>query len=70
MITDQLLTAKTVIRFGRERTQHDWKVEVVGDDAHGYRVQVQTKCGRVVETETTTKAAGFVTCESCKGVTA
>lgn len=65
-MTEQLLTAQTVIRFGRERAQHDWKVEVVGDDATGYQCQVQTKCGRVVEHETTSKTQGFVTCEPCK----
>lgn len=65
-MTDQLIASQTVIRFGRERTQHNWRVAVVGDDATGYRVQVQTTCGRVVETETTSKVQGFVTCAACK----
>lgn len=68
-MTQQLLTEQTIIRFGRERTQHDWRVAVVGDDTIGYRVQVQTKCGRVVD-ETAKKPKGFVSCDACKEATA
>lgn len=69
-MTDQLIAAQTVIRFGRERTQHDWCVQVRGDDARGYHVQLETKCGHVVDNENDTKTQGFVTCEPCKEATA
>lgn len=65
-MNDQLLTAQTVIRFGRERAQHDPCVQVRGDDTRGYYVQVETKCGRVVSNENDSKIQGFVTCEQCK----
>lgn len=62
----ELLTAKTVYRFGRKRTQHDWSVHVVGDDARGYRVQVRTRCGVVVtDSPDAALIEGFVTCEEC-----
>lgn len=62
-----LLTPATVYRFGRKHAQHSWSVHVVGDDATGYRVQVRTRCGLVIDDRAdATLIEGFVTCPDCE----
>lgn len=63
----ELLTAQTVYRIGRKRTQHGWSVHIVGDDATGYSVEVRTRCGIVLTgcDEASQVEQGFVTCGGC-----
>lgn len=70
-MTERLLTEQTTVRFGRERAQHDYRVTIVGNDTDGYRAQVQTRCGRVLDVDSGHQLVqGFVTCPECSGATA
>lgn len=64
-MTDDALVETIVAKFGREKALHAWRVTVVGDVSTGYRVQVETLCGRVFN-DTAKKVSGFVTCPACR----
>lgn len=65
---NELLSAKPVIRFGRTRTQHDFRVliEPPTGRAADQQVVVRTCCGLMVSgIEDAQQVQGFVTCEEC-----
>lgn len=58
-MTDLLAAATTVIRIGKTRTQHAWRVLI--EDG---RVIVRTRCGLDPGTDRTL-LQGFTTCDDC-----
>ena len=66
-MSDALLAPVTVYRIGRKRTQHSWRVHVVGYDTRGYGIEVRTHCGIVLTgNDDATLTEGFVTCADCE----